>query len=174
MNNSMSSDKKNKMAIIIGASCLGILVIGVLGYFAISEYNSYNSAKKGFFDMFGIAKKKIKDANNSSVGEASEGIKTIRDKMKAMEEDSAIEEFNDDLDVSETDFDGSKVKNVIAAVVKSNSKNADHLVKVNYSGSILSTTQELNDLITKIDTSRKYTITKEYDSNGYINLINIL
>ena len=37
----------------------------------------------------------------------------------------------------------------------------------------MSSTQQLNDLITKIDSDKEYTITKEYDADGYIFKVNI-
>lgn len=150
------ANNKNIMIIVIS------IVVGLVLVACIAAGVVLLIFKSGY-DMYDNTKKDIKDIYES-------GEKIINDQTKNKES----EMFNDDLDITEVSYDGEELKIIISNVILSNSVNKDHIVKVNYNGSTYSTTQQLNELIIKIEDNKKYTVTKESDSNGFINTINIM
>lgn len=150
-----SNEKKNTIIIVavIAAVVIGLLIIVVLPIVLV--FSSFNSAKKD-----------IKEDYSEIMEKAKKEIKNSEEEMKA-------ESFNSKLGITTVDYDGNEVKEIISSIVESNSKNSDHIVTVTYSGSNMSSTQQLNDLITKIDSNKDYTVTKEYDADGYIVKVNI-
>lgn len=156
MENNKSPEKKNTLIIvgIITAVVIGVLVIILLPI--IFFFNSYNSTKKDFQEEY--------DKYSSIIENGKEETSDIRKEMK-------VNDFNDELGIFKNEYDGIVLKKIISTVIESNNKNINHKVTVTYKGSDMSSAKQLNDLITKIDSNKEYTITKEYDEDGYIVIV---
>ena len=68
---------------------------------------------------------------------------------------------------------GSQVFSLLDNVVTSIKKNADHLITVTYGAITTSNTDEITTLKKQLDSTSKYEVSFDYDSNGYINKVTI-
>ena len=68
---------------------------------------------------------------------------------------------------------GSQVFSLLDNVVTSIKKNTDHLITVTYGAITTSNTDEITTLKKQLDSTSKYEVSFDYDSNGYINKVTI-
>lgn len=126
---------------------------------------------------------KIKDDAKKKQQEIEDKIKEQQEKMEQQEKENEkkreISSFNSNFEFYQGTEGGTSTSNQIDNVIKSNKKNADHLVEVIFDGVSYGTDTEK---IKEIKNSLKnfngyelqyYEISIDYDDNGYVNKITI-
>lgn len=81
--------------------------------------------------------------------------------------------FNQDFDWYEGTQSGSEVNSLLTKVTKSLKTNKEHIISVSYNGATTSNPDEITALKKQFDDFKKYEISMDYDSKGYINKITI-
>ena len=81
--------------------------------------------------------------------------------------------FNQDFDWYEGTQSGSGVNSLLTVVTKSLKTNKEHIISVSYNGTTTSNPDEITALKKQFDDFKKYEISMDYDSKGYINKITI-
>lgn len=81
--------------------------------------------------------------------------------------------FNQDFDWYEGTKSGSEVNSLLTEVTKSLKTNKNHIISVSYNGTNTSNPDEITTMKKQFDNFKKYEISMDYDSKGYINKITI-
>ncbi len=126
---------------------------------------------------------KLKDEAKKKQQEVENKIKEQQEKIEQQQKENEkkreINSFNSDFEFYQGTVGGTSTRNQIDNVIKSNKKNADHLVEVIFDGVSYGTDP---DKIKEIKDSLKdfngyklqyYEISIDYDDNGYVNKITI-
>lgn len=126
---------------------------------------------------------KLKDEKKKKQQEIEDKIKEQQEKIEQQQKENEkkreINSFNSDFEFYQGTVGGTSTRNQIDNVIKSNKKNADHLVEVIFDGVSYGTDP---DKIKEIKDSLKdfngyklqyYEISIDYDDNGYVNKITI-
>lgn len=85
-----------------------------------------------------------------------------------------ISSFNNDLEIYQGTKYGSSVLKLLDNVVTKIKKNSTHPITVVYDNQTISNTNDIVSLKKEFDTTAKYEISFDYDSEGFINSITIV
>lgn len=81
--------------------------------------------------------------------------------------------FNQNFDWYIGTQSGSQVNSLLTEVTKSLKTNKNHIITVSYNGTNTSNSDEVTALKKQFDDFKKYEVSMDYDSKGYINKITI-
>lgn len=126
---------------------------------------------------------KLKDAAKKKQQEVENKIKEQQEKIEQQQKENEkkreINSFNSDFEFYQGTVGGTSTRNQIDNVIKSNKKNADHLVEVIFDGVSYGTDtekiKEIKDSLKDFNGYKLqyYEISIDYDDNGYVNKITI-
>ncbi len=126
---------------------------------------------------------KLKDEKKKKQQEIEDKIKEQQEKIEQQQKENEkkreINSFNSDFEFYQGTVGGTSTRNQIDNVIKSNKKNADHLVEVIFDGVSYGTDpekiKEIKDSLEDFNGYKLqyYEISIDYDDNGYVNKITI-
>lgn len=137
---------------------IGLIILMVIVTFVIVFSNFFKmdrQSDKLFNEVTNIIDK-VDDSNNS--GHSSYDISS----------------FNNDLEIYQGTKYGSSVLKLLDNVVTKIKKNSTHPITVVYDNQTISNTNDIVSLKKEFDTTAKYEISFDYDSEGFINSITIV
>lgn len=122
-----------------------IIVTFVIVFSQIFKFNKQND--------------KINDNFSSIIDEASDRV--------------TVDYFNFQLESYSGTKSGTLVISLLDKVITVIKKNSNHIITVIYNDTITSNPDDITSLKKQFDSGTKYEVSMDYDSNGYINKINI-
>lgn len=137
---------------------IGLIILMVIVTFVIVFSNFFKmdrQSDKLFNEVTNIIDK-VDDSNNS--GHSSYDISS----------------FNNDLEIYQGTKYGSSVLQLLDNVVTKIKKNSTHPITVVYDKQTISNTNDIVSLKKEFDTTAKYEISFDYDSEGFINSVTIV
>lgn len=137
---------------------IGLIILMVIVTFVIVFSNFFKmdrQSDKLFNEVTNIIDK-VDDSNNS--GHSSYDISS----------------FNNDLEIYQGTKYGSSVLKLLDNVVTKIKKNSTHPITVVYDKQTISNTNDIVSLKKEFDTTAKYEISFDYDSEGFINSVTIV